>query len=215
MLALCILWQSATPTFALKFNRLKKIACVSICAVSLFTFMPAEMATAKLGDEGMNRFLNAKAELDDLDTNWEKVIGRSEANPLGLGDNVRRKLGTVYTPPKCDLTLCSFESFTKSFLKENFEEIDVDIYEDLVSPLNNALGQAEFLAYSANFNEFSSAKPAGYFQPCKLTSIDSHLSHFFFLPLRSDYIEKAHEQIKKARKFMGDTVKYLEDNDVQ
>ena len=48
-----------------------------------------------------------------------------------------------------------------SVIKDNFEDLDMDSFEDLISPLNNALGQAEFLAYSANFNEFSSAKPAG------------------------------------------------------
>ena len=161
VLLFCILLLHGTTNHALKVSNLKKIACRSFCAVSWFAIMPPDTATAKLNEEGVIRFRNAKAELDDLDMNWDKVIGRSEANPMGLGDNVRRKLGTVYAPPKCDLALCSFESFTKSFLKENFEDIDVDTYEDFASSVNNALGQAEFLAYSANFNEFSSAKPAG------------------------------------------------------
>lgn len=152
----------ATSTDALKLERLGRfVARGSICLASCFVCMPTQMACAKLTEEGVNRFINAKAELDDLDTNWDKISGKSEANPMGLGDNIRRKLGTVYTPPKCDYALCSFESFTKSFLKDNFEDLDMDSFEDLVSPLNNALGQAEFLAYSANFNEFSSAKPAG------------------------------------------------------
>ena len=161
LLIFCIILLDITNVHALKLRNFKNIACGSICAATWFAFIPTEMATAKLSEEGVNRFRNAKIELDNLDTNWEIIIGRSETNPMGLGDNIRRKLGTVYTPPKCNLALCSFESFTKSFLKENFEDIDVDTYEDLTSPLNNALGQAEFLAYSANFNEFSSAKPAG------------------------------------------------------
>ena len=116
VLLFCILLLHGTTNHALKVSNLKKIACGSICAVSWFAIMPPDTASAKLNEEGVIRFRNAKAELDDLDMNWDKVIGRSEANPMGLGDNVRRKLGTVYAPPKCDLALCSFESFTKSFL---------------------------------------------------------------------------------------------------
>ena len=47
----------------------------------------------------IRRFEASLKELTELDNNWISIV-RSD------GDNVRRRLGTVYSPPKCEPSLC-------------------------------------------------------------------------------------------------------------
>lgn len=71
---------------------------------------------AKVDDpKAMQRWQDAYTELQNLDKNWDKIVNdnRSGTN----GDNIRRKLGTVYTPPTCESPLCSFSSFVNKFVK--------------------------------------------------------------------------------------------------
>jgi hypothetical protein len=71
---------------------------------------------AKVNDpNAIERWQSAYKELQNLDKNWDMIVNdnRSGTN----GDNIRRKLGTVYTPPNCDSPLCSFSSFVNRFVK--------------------------------------------------------------------------------------------------
>ena len=80
--------------------------------------------------------------------NWDKKVGSD-------GDNVRRVLGTVFTPPKCESPLCGFDQFGRDFLRKHYDEIeDVEDYDTQFSAVNEALNAADFLAYSSVFSEY-------------------------------------------------------------
>lgn len=73
-------------------------------------------AIAKVNDPvAIERWKNAYKELKNLDKNWDQIVNDNRSGTSG--DNIRRKLGTVYTPPNCESPLCSFSSFTNKFIK--------------------------------------------------------------------------------------------------
>lgn len=121
-----------------------------------------QCSVAKIDDTAsIERFNKAYVELSDLDNNWNVIVSKTEESD-GNGDAIRRRLGTVYKPPACEVALCSFSSFTQKFVNNNYDSIDIDKFEGISSEINEALTQADFLAYSAIFNEFSSAKKMDY-----------------------------------------------------
>jgi hypothetical protein len=114
----------------------------------LFAFPDTLPVLAKVSDEtSLSRFNSGYDELKNLDRDWDKIV-------LGNGDNIRRKLGTVYTPPKCESPLCSFEIFVNRFVKNNADEVDMDVFEEPARELLEALNQADYLAYSSIFSEY-------------------------------------------------------------
>lgn len=143
--------------------------------------------TASLG-----RFDLALKELQTLDRNWDSIV-------KDQGDNVRRKLGTVYAPPKCMSPLCSFSSFTQKFVQDNYDDIDSDAFELISTEYLESLNQADFLAYSSNFAEYGNGgatcddedKDAG--DSCK----------------RVSYLDQSRRQVQRAEKAMKDAVDFL------
>lgn len=105
-------------------------------------------AGAALNDpEAMGRYLSARDELVALDQNWERVV-------IAGGDGIRRRLGTVYSPPVCSSPLCSFSLFTDKFVSRHFDDIDYAAFEAPSAELLEALNQADFLAYSSVFADY-------------------------------------------------------------
>ena len=82
--------------------------------IGLYTVVcPSIIVSAKTSDlRSIDRFQNAYTELISLDKNWDKIVKD--------GDSVRRRLGTVYSPPKCESPLCSFAAFTTKFVQNNY-----------------------------------------------------------------------------------------------
>jgi hypothetical protein len=79
---------------------------------SVLVWSVQQPAWSKVTDAAaLERFDQAYNNLVDLDKNWSKMKD---------GDSIRRRLGTVYTPPKCSSPLCSFASFTEKFVKNNY-----------------------------------------------------------------------------------------------
>ena len=139
------------------------VRCVTAAATLILphTISPAYAATVE-DRTSLERFEVAYKELVDLDQDWNKIVQKTEDFD-GNGDSVRRWLGTVYKPPVCDRALCSFSSFTQKFVNSNYDSLgDVEAFESIATDINEALTQADFLAYSAIFNEFSSAKKTDY-----------------------------------------------------
>lgn len=72
----------------------------------------------------ISRFEDSLNELVKLDNNWNSIV-------KGEGDNVRRRLGTVYSPPKCESPLCGFESFVTKFVKSH-DDLDISEFQDSI-----------------------------------------------------------------------------------
>jgi len=126
------------------------------------------------------RFEDSLKELKNLDRNWDKIV-------KGDGDNIRRRLGTVYTPPTCTSPLCSFPSFLSKFAKAHVDDLDVSAYEDPSQNLLQALNQADFLAYSSIFSEYGNGGGG------------------------KDYIELSHKQIKQAIVDLEDLIEVIKE----
>lgn len=126
----------------------------------------------------LQRYEAALAELKSLDSDWDGIV-------RGQGDNIRRRLGTVYTPPKCDSPLCSFPIFMEKFIKKNGENVNMDALEEPVAALLTSLNQADFLAYSSVFSDYGNGGGG------------------------ADYIEQSHSQIKKSIGFMQEIIDVL------
>ena len=117
-------------------------------AAACLLFAPTAPSQAALNDaEAMSRYLAARDELASLDKNWDKVISSG-------GDGIRRRLGTVYSPPACTSPLCSFNIFTDKFVSRHFDDIDYAAFEAPSADLIEALNQADFLAYSSVFADY-------------------------------------------------------------
>jgi hypothetical protein len=125
------------------------------------------LVIAKLDDmASINRFKASLSELERLDREWTKY----QSN----GDDIRRILGTVYSPPSCDSPLCSSEAFVQKFVRGNMDELDFEAFEGPSSKYLRALNQADFLAYSSIFAGYGNGGSG------------------------VDYIEESHKQVKKA-----------------
>ena len=118
-----------------------KVACALFTATTTLGLGMNPIACNAALD--LTRFKTALSELQDLDKNFDSITD---------GDAVRRSLGTVYKPPKCDLALCNFAPYLENFIKANYDELDnLDEIDEPLKALATALQQADFLAYSSNF----------------------------------------------------------------
>jgi hypothetical protein len=115
----------------------------------------------------ISRFQAIQTELLDLDQNWDAIAQRQ-------GDNIRRKLGTVYTPPTCGSPFCGLPKFVQTFIQKHADDLDVAAFEEPMSIVLEAANQADYLAYSSIFSEYGNGGGG------------------------ADYLEKAHLQIKRA-----------------
>jgi hypothetical protein len=163
-------------------NKLRQHIRFASKITAIIGFLPLWCSTpvlAKVNDpESLSRFAQGYEELQSLDRDWDKIV-------LNNGDNIRRRLGTVYTPPKCDKALCSFDSFISKFVKANMNELDFDAFEEPSRELLQALNQADFLAYSSIFSEYGNGGGG------------------------KDYIADSRTQIQKATKLMGTLVETI------
>jgi len=82
----------------------------------------------------VDRFHAALSELQYLDKNWDSLV-------KGQGDNIRRKLGTVYSPPKCESPLCSFPIFVNKFVQAHQDDLDVPAFEEPITEVLEAINQ--------------------------------------------------------------------------
>lgn len=127
--------------------RLRKMLGGAAAAACLLSSSAAPSLAALNDAEAMGRYLAARDELVSLDKSWDKVV-------LAGGDGIRRKLGTVYSPPACTSPLCSFNLFTDKFVSKHFDDIDFEAFEAPSAELVEALNQADFLAYSSVFADY-------------------------------------------------------------
>lgn len=124
------------------------LVSLSLPLMSMNTFEVHSVHAVVQDDASISRLTAASNSLKDLDANWDKIVGSD-------GDAVRRVLGTVFTPPRCDVPLCGFEKFGRDFLKNHFDDIsDMDSFDTELGKANDFLNQADFLAYSAIFSEY-------------------------------------------------------------
>jgi len=158
-----------------------------------FPFLPSSsssyaMAAVAPDDASMLRLKASLQELQKLDKDWNSIT-----NIAGAGDNIRRVLGTVYSPPNCDSPLCSSDKFVKRFVTTHLDDIDLDKFDGPSSQYLEALKNADFLAYSSIFSEFSAGGGLG----------DSS---------SSSYIDKSRDQVKVALVNLNEMIKILEDS---
>lgn len=120
------------------------------CSIGLFTINP-EFSTAVIDPVSVARFRSGYEDLQALDKNWDTAIKdkTGDINP----DNIRRVLGTVYKDP-CSAPLCSFTTFINKFVKANGDDLDVSAFDEPSRELQQALNQADFLAYSSVFSAY-------------------------------------------------------------
>jgi hypothetical protein len=100
--------------------------------------------------ESITRLLNGKQQLQSLDDNWDSIAKKG-------GDEIRRYLGTVYGPSLPKSPLSSMPIFIEKFIKSHSNDLNLSEFEEPSADFLEALTQADFLAYSANFAEFSAA----------------------------------------------------------
>ena len=134
---------------------------------------------AAIPSDAMQRWKTAASELEALDKDWDTIV-------KGEGDNVRRRLGTVYAPPKCLPALCSFNLFVPRFIVDNSDDIDMDTFEGPSGELLEALNQADFTAYSAVFSDYGNGGGG------------------------ANYIEQSRAQVQRSIKVMKQILSQLE-----
>lgn len=155
-------------------------------SVNLVPYISYAEAAILNDDSSMQRLKASLVELKRLDKDWTTVTGVA-----GAGDNIRRVLGTVYSPPNCDSPLCSSDKFVKRFITSHLDDIDLDSFEGPSSQYLEALKNADFLAYSSIFSEFSGGGGIGESSSAK-------------------YVDMSHEQVKKAIVHLTDMLQILE-----
>lgn len=129
---------------------------------------------------GLERFQDVRNDLVELDREWDAIAIKG-------GDEVRRKLGTVYGGEKgCGVSLCGFRQFQERFITSHFDELDFDELEEPAKELIDALNQADFLAYSSNFAEYGNGGGRA-----------------------SEYIDMSHTQVQKALKSLDTVISLL------
>lgn len=138
-------------------------------------------AYAYEGDD-IARFTSILSELEVLDNSWDSVV-------LNKGDNIRRKLGTVYTPPQCTSPLCGVSNYIPKYVKTHYDDLDVVSFEDPSNKFLQAYNQADFLAYSSMFADYGNGGGTG-----------------------TDYIEQSHEQVKKAIEATKEMIQVIRSN---
>jgi hypothetical protein len=129
----------------------------------------------------ITRFDAVLSELQSLDSKWDLIV-------KGQGDNIRRKLGTVYTPPKCESPLCGLPSYVNKFVQNHPDDLDIPAFEEPMAEVLEAINQADFLAYSSIFSEYGNGGGG------------------------QDYLDSSRAQIKRALKAMQEVVKVLQES---
>eukprot|EP01038_Epipyxis_sp_PR26KG_P006018 gene6018-8288_t len=157
----------------------------SLVCCSLFGPIPSH-AVVSSDIEGMTRFESSLVELMTLDRDWEKVL-TSGGPQSPEGDNIRRKLGTVYSPPKCESSLCSFPIFVNKFARAHTDDLDVSAFEEPINKFLEALNQADFLAYSSVFSDYGNGGGG------------------------KDYLNDSHNQVKRAIVELKEVIKVLKE----
>lgn len=148
-------------------SRLKSFAKSVVVSSYLIGGQPF-IAQAALDDTvAIKRFEDSLDVLSNLDKNWDSIT-------KGNGDNIRRKLGTVYAPPTCDSPLCNFPGFVTKFVKAHPDDLEVDGFEEPIAEVSEAINQADFLAYSSMFSEYGNGGNG------------------------EDFLTNAHNQVKRA-----------------
>jgi len=130
----------------------------------------------------ISRYELVKNDLQYLDTNWNTILNGEKKGESSPGDNVRRKLGTVYSVNNgCTQSLCGFTNFQNKFIKEYGTDIvDYDSFEIAASSLLESINQADFLAYSSVFSEYGNGGGS------------------------QNYLDDSHTQVKKALASVND-----------
>ena len=132
------------------------------------------------------RLRSARKELASLNEDFMEVVKTKG------GDGVRSRLGTVYKPPACELSLCSFPSFLEKFIQSN-PDIDLEAIEEPARLLSEAYTQSDFYAYSSNFAEFGAG--GGLYG----SSPNSDL-----------YLDKSREQVTRTLKLLDEVLGILD-----
>jgi hypothetical protein len=96
----------------LKINSFRKYYGSVLIAASMLAPLTPLVACA-YSDASSARFSVALKDLQELDANWDSKVA-------GDADNIRRVLGTVYTPPECKKALCGFDSFGRQYIKAHY-----------------------------------------------------------------------------------------------
>jgi hypothetical protein len=109
----------------------------SLSAALIVATMGTTGALAAIDDPAaMARFEGSLNELTLLDEKWDTIV-------KGGGDNVRRKLGTVYAPPKCENPMCAIDTYIPKFVKSHPEELDMETFEEPASQFLEAYNQVQ------------------------------------------------------------------------
>jgi len=131
-------------------------------------------------DEGLARFSQVQVELKALDQDWDKISDKG-------GDAIRRRLGTVYGGEKgCSVSLCGYRQFQDKFFVKHLDDFAFDEVEEEAKDLLEALSQADFLAYSANFAEYGNGGGRA-----------------------SEYIDMSRAQVQRANGLIGKIIEVL------
>jgi len=179
-LLLCVVDRSVGWSFPLKYRRACKVVTASFIGLSI-TSSPGINVYALEDAEAMARFQNSYDQLDRLDSSWDEIV-------KGEGDNIRRKLGTVYAPPTCDSPLCGISTYIPRFVKGHPEDLDISAFEEPAREFLEAYNQADFLAYSSIFSEYGNGGGG------------------------ADYIKDARNQVKRAKQAMSEVIKAVKDS---
>ena len=139
---------------SLKF--LKKLTTTSIASLilgcnSLNHNIVISNAAVMDDPESIKRLEASRDQLTLLDKDWNNIVTK------GGGDEVRRYLGTVYGPSLPKSPLSSMPLFVEKFIKSHSNDLNLSEFEEPSAEFLQSLTQADFLAYSANFAEFSAA----------------------------------------------------------
>lgn len=104
---------------------------------------------------GVERFIGARDDLRRLDADWSDVVARRG------GDGVRKVLGTVYAPPKCEASLCAWNLFIDKFVRSPDAEFDLSEFDSKSLQLQQAISSADFLAYASVFADYGNGGGSG------------------------------------------------------
>lgn len=147
--------------------------------ISSITMGSSTMRVEAVDDPtSIQRFDKSLLELQDLEKNWDSIV-------RGEGDNIRRKLGTVYAPPKCQPALCNYQQFISSFAKKHPDDLDIVSFDEPSRELLQAINQADFLAYSSVFSSYGNGGGG------------------------VDYLEQSKSQIHKAIELLEEVIRVV------
>lgn len=168
LIAAALCWQGAVAAVLPPLLRRLQRGAAALSISAALCYAPTVIAVGTDGGS-IDRYAKVLGELKTLDDTW------SDQTVKG-GDDVRRVLGTVYSNTKgCTSSLCGFTQFQNKFVSKYGADLeDFASFEQSSSQLLEALNQADFLAYSANFADYGNGGGG------------------------SDYIKDSRTQVKRA-----------------